>query len=77
MRFNIFWLAPFVLPFVFFWFIAFFAWTTVGSIEGDTRDVTGVSAFVFGVVFGVISANDAMKANIGWITLPSKKGEGE
>ena len=74
MKFNIFWLAPFVLPFVLFWFIAFFAWATVGSIEDDTRDFTGFAALVFGVVFGAIGANDAMKANIGWLSFPSKKG---
>ena len=77
MRFNIFWLAPFVLPFVLFWFVAFFAWSTVGTIEGEPREGLALSSIVFGIVFGLIGTNEAMKANIGWLSFPSKKGEGE
>lgn len=73
MRINVFWAAPFVLPFfisgtglALFWLVGFQADNTAKSV------LSGASLF-FGVPLGVAIAADAANQNIGWVQIGGEK----
>jgi len=77
MRFNIFWLAPLVLPFVFLAMIFAILWVADVATINRTRGLIATLSIVFGAAGGGVAAWHAMAEGIGWLSFPSKKGEGE